>query len=101
MRALISTAGTARSPISLSRLGQNSDSTHSTRSGRQWSRKRRTQPIRSTGWYWCRTPAGSRLAMMPAEVTVPVVTSSDNPGRSCISRSIRDSMESDSPTLAA
>ena len=75
MRALTRTMGTPRRRVMRNRLGQNSDSIHSVRSGRQWSRNRCTAYGRSTGTNWWKARCGSRSANSLAEVTVPVVTS--------------------------
>ena len=74
MRALISSIGMPRAWVSVSIAGQSSLSVQTARSGRQWSRKRRTQGSTSMGTYWCRQFSGSRSARNCAEVTVPVVT---------------------------
>ena len=82
----------------LIRLGQRSLSQSMARSGFQWAMKRATACGPSTGMYWWMTPAGKRLASSSAEVTVPLVTRIERPGRSARMRSIRVSSEIVSPT---
>ncbi len=49
MRPWIITIGTPRVAVAVTRLGHSSDSTHTARSGRQWSRKAPTAAGMSTG----------------------------------------------------
>ncbi len=86
---------------SLSIAGQSSLSVQTATSGRQWSRKRRTQGSTSTGANWCRQPSGRRSARNCADVTVPVVTRQVISGRACRSRRSISSSDAASPTLAA
>ena len=100
-RALTSTIGMFRASAAKTRLGHNSDSTQSARSGRQQSRKRAVQLGRSAGTNWWRACAGSRLSSRRAEVTVPVVTRISRSGRVSSRCSISPSTAVASPTLAA
>ena len=90
-----------RARVSLSVAGQSSLSVQTARSGRQWSRNRRTQGTTSTGEYWCRQFSGRRSARNCAEVTVPVVTRQCTSGRAWVSRRSISRSDAASPTLAA
>ncbi len=99
MRALTSTCGMRRAPISRMVAGHISDSVKTARSGCQWSRKRRTARSRSSGTYWWKVARGNRSRTISAEVTVPVVMIERMP--CSLMRSISGITAMDSPTLAA
>ena len=101
MRALTSSIGMPRAWVSQSIAGQSSLSVQTARSGRQWSRKRRTQGSTSIGAYWWMQVSGSRSARNCAEVTVTVVTRQVSSGRVCCSRRKSSISDAASPTLAA
>lgn len=87
--------------VSVSSVGQNSDSTQIAKLGRQWLRKRRTAPGESIGTYWCTAPAGRRSSRIAAAVRVTVVKSTELAGERCTSALTKGRTEVASPTLAA
>ncbi len=101
MRALISSIGMPRASVSTSVAGQSSLSVQTATSGRQWSRKPRTQGSTSSVANWWMQCSGSRSAMNCAEVMVPVVTRQLTSGRAWVSRRSISSSDAASPTLAA
>ena len=101
IRALASIKGMSRACASRIRFGHSSLSTNRPSDGRQWSRNPPTAPGVSTGAYWWMTPSGRRWAIIPAEVRVPVVTSTDSSGRRSASRAMTGSSDRLSPTLIA
>ncbi len=102
-RPFTSASGMPRAAQPASRFGQISLSTNAAASGRQWSRNRAAQRGTSSGTKRCSTrpsspSSGRRCASIRAEVSVPVVISTETSGGRAVSTGSTDTL---SPTLAA
>ena len=100
IRPLTRISGIFAALISDSSDGHNSDSNHNTASGRKCFNSRFAYAGTSNGINWWNARGGRRLAIISADVSVPVVTIIESSGSSFSSLSISGSIDTASPTDA-